>query len=90
MTDHLVRKATHPATSEDARISQPEVARLLGNVSPMTLWRWRNDPSLTFPKPILQVNGRSYYRVGDILNWRPPPRPSRSKKNTSPTTYENG
>jgi len=70
--DQFVRKATDPATSEDARISQPEVARLLGNVSSMTLWRWRNDPALNFPQPVLEVNGRRYFRRADILAWSPP------------------
>jgi hypothetical protein len=69
---------------DDARISQPEVARLLGNISPMTLWRWRDNAALNFPKPVLEVNGRRYFRRADILAWRPPARTKkRARKSAS-------
>jgi predicted DNA-binding transcriptional regulator AlpA len=59
------------------RITQPEAARLLGNVSQMTLWRWRNNPELNFPKSI-EINSRHYYIRAEILNWRPPARPPKA------------
>jgi hypothetical protein len=59
------------AFGDDARVTQPEAARLLGNVSMMTMWRWRHDPEMNFPEAI-EINGRIYFNRGDILNWRPP------------------
>jgi hypothetical protein len=58
----------------DGRITQPEAARLLGGVSQMCLWRWRNDPAMNFPEPIT-INHRNYYSRAEILNWRPPAKP---------------
>jgi predicted DNA-binding transcriptional regulator AlpA len=65
------------------RITQPEAARLLGNVSQMTLWRWRNNPALKFPRSI-EINGRHYYVRAEILNWRPPAKPSRAAGKRAP------
>jgi predicted DNA-binding transcriptional regulator AlpA len=58
----------------DGRVTQLEAAKLLGGVSQMCLWRWRNDPAMNFPKPIT-INHRHYYRRAEILNWRPPAKP---------------
>ncbi len=62
----------------DKRVSQREVCRLLGDVSPMTLWRWRHDPTMNFPKPAIEINGRNYYALADILNWKPPKKTGQS------------
>ena len=40
----------------------------LGGVSDMTLWRWRNDPALNFPKPIY-IARRRYWREADVIEW---------------------
>jgi hypothetical protein len=56
---------------DDRRVTQPEAARLLGNVSSMTMWRWRHDPKMNFPEA-LEINGRVYFRRAEIVNWRPP------------------
>jgi hypothetical protein len=56
------------------RITQPEAARLLGGVSIMTMWRWRKNPALNFPRSV-EINGRHYYSRAEILNWRPPAKP---------------
>jgi hypothetical protein len=63
----------------DGRVTQPEAAKLLGGVSQMCLWRWRNDPSMNFPKPIT-INYRNYYKRSDILNWRPPAKPRSGRR----------
>lgn len=60
----------------DVRISQPEAARLLGNVSAMTIWRWRNNPAMKFPVSV-EINGRHYYSRAEILAWRPPAKPKK-------------
>jgi predicted DNA-binding transcriptional regulator AlpA len=59
------------------RVTQPEAARLLGNVSLMTMWRWRHDPEMQFPESI-EINNRIYFRRSEILAWRPPPKASSS------------
>jgi predicted DNA-binding transcriptional regulator AlpA len=71
----------------ETRITQPDVAKLLGNVSLMTLWRWRNDPTLNFPRSV-EINGRHYFRRAEILAWRPPlkppkPQPGRRQDDTA-------
>jgi predicted DNA-binding transcriptional regulator AlpA len=35
----------------------------------MSLWRWLQDPKLNFPKPSLIVNGRRFWREGDLQQW---------------------
>jgi predicted DNA-binding transcriptional regulator AlpA len=67
-----------PAEEDQRRVTQPEAARLLGNVSQMTLWRWRNNPALNFPRSV-EINGRHYYSRAEILAWRPPLKPHYSR-----------
>jgi hypothetical protein len=62
---------TIPEADNQRRITQPEAARLLGNVSLMTMWRWRHDPEMGFPAGI-EINGRLYFNRAEILAWRPP------------------
>ena len=62
----------------DTRISQPHAAKLLGDVSQMTLWRWRKNPALNFPRSV-QINGRHYYVRAEILKWRPPLKPPKPR-----------
>jgi predicted DNA-binding transcriptional regulator AlpA len=64
---------------DQRRVTQPEAARLLGNVSLMTLWRWRHNPDMHFPEAI-EINGRIYFRRKEILNWRPPVKASSSDR----------
>ena len=40
----------------------------LGGVSDMTLWRWLNDPALSFPRPIY-IARRRYWREADVIEW---------------------
>jgi predicted DNA-binding transcriptional regulator AlpA len=61
-------------TDVQTRITQPEAAKLLGDVSIMTIWRWRNNPAMNFPKSI-EINGRHYFVRSEVLNWRPPAKP---------------
>jgi hypothetical protein len=66
--------------ADDVRISQPDTCKMFGNISPMTLWRWRNNPVMNFPKPIIEVNGRVYFSLVEVRNWRPPKRPDGQEK----------
>jgi hypothetical protein len=54
-----------------ALIPRSKVLKLRG-ISIMTLWRWEHTAEFKFPKSEL-VNGRFYYRLGEVLNWRAPP-----------------
>jgi predicted DNA-binding transcriptional regulator AlpA len=37
-------------------------------VSAMTIWRWRRDPALNFPKPT-EINGISYTDLDAVDEW---------------------
>lgn len=37
-------------------------------ISRMSLWRWLQDPTLGFPRPI-SPNGRHYFRLSEIEAW---------------------
>ena len=75
----LVRKAAPrfvvvdggPPLDDRALISRSKARQLRGNVSAMTWWRWEHNASLNMPKAEA-INGRYYYRLGEILNWSPP------------------
>jgi hypothetical protein len=50
-----------------ALVTGPGVRRLFGNVSAMTVWRWRrDDPS--FPTPFV-INNRLYFNQDELLAW---------------------
>lgn len=40
----------------------------LGGVSDMTVWRWLNDPTINFPRPI-RIARRRYWRACEIAAW---------------------
>ncbi len=48
-------------------ISGPRLARRYG-VSPMTVWRWQQDPDLGFPQP-LKIMRRNYWHAAEIEQW---------------------
>lgn len=37
-------------------------------ISEMTHWRWRRDPALNFPRPMI-INRRLYWRLEDLEQW---------------------
>lgn len=56
------------ACNPNRRIPAAMVREICGGVSDMTLWRWLNDPTLNFPRPIY-IGNRRYWREADILEW---------------------
>jgi predicted DNA-binding transcriptional regulator AlpA len=52
--------ATH-----DELVSDTQVAKELGGVSKVCLWRWEQDPDLGFPKKI-KINNRNYRRRSEL------------------------
>ncbi|SNT37522.1 helix-turn-helix transcriptional regulator [Tropicimonas sediminicola] len=53
---------------EHKRIPAKDVRAMCGGVSDMSLWRWLNDPTLNFPKPIY-IARRRYWREADVIAW---------------------
>jgi predicted DNA-binding transcriptional regulator AlpA len=57
-----------PETSSASLITCEAVIALCGGVSNQTIWRWRRDPRLNFPKAIV-IRDRLYWREAEITNW---------------------
>jgi hypothetical protein len=36
------------------------------DISAMTLWRWQQDESLGFPKPVANIRGRNFWNADEI------------------------
>ena len=53
---------------DNALIDVPEVCRRLGGVSRETLYQWRKNPALQFPKPV-KINSRILWRPVDLERW---------------------
>lgn len=49
-------------------ITSAKVREFCGGVSDMTLWRWLNDPAMSFPQPI-KIQTRRYWREAEIKAW---------------------
>ena len=56
-----------PIEQFEPRITQREVKRLCGDISDMTLWRWREQAD--FPCPDEKINGRNYWRKSRVIQW---------------------
>ncbi|NEV64143.1 helix-turn-helix transcriptional regulator [Thiorhodococcus minor] len=71
MQTHLARAAASVDTraaipepfADDALVTQPQLKRLTGDVSDMTIWRWRRAGII--PEPT-SIRGRNYWRAGDV------------------------
>jgi predicted DNA-binding transcriptional regulator AlpA len=49
-------------------IGARQVRGLVGNISEMTLWRWKHNERLAFPKPIV-IQRRRYWRKDEVTAW---------------------
>ena len=49
-------------------ITAKEVCARLGGISDMTLWRYLNDESVGFPRPVY-IRRRRYFREDEITAW---------------------
>jgi hypothetical protein len=56
------------AETEKRLISQQHALSYLGGITEMTLWRWRQDPRLNFPKPYV-IRRRNFYDVAELDSW---------------------
>jgi predicted DNA-binding transcriptional regulator AlpA len=52
----------------DKRVTSAATRDLCGGVSDMTIWRWLNDPSLNFPKPVY-IGRRRYWVESEVVAW---------------------
>ena len=43
-------------------VASPEVRRMLGGISVMTIWRWRHSEIVQFPEPDFIISGRDYWK----------------------------
>lgn len=57
------RAAVHDSFTDDALITQPQLKRLAGDISDMTIWRWRRAGLIPEPS---NIRGRNYWRSGDV------------------------
>lgn len=46
-------------------LTDRSVRKRYGNATGMTLWRWRRDPDLGFPKPV-KIRGRNYTAADEL------------------------
>lgn len=49
-------------------LSSRRVRQMAGDISRATLFRWRSDPKLKFPKPIT-IRGQHYFRRDKVEKW---------------------
>jgi predicted DNA-binding transcriptional regulator AlpA len=56
-----------PAATESDWLKNKQVEVYFG-VSGMTIWRWRRDKSLNFPRPAL-INGVEYTNRAELVAW---------------------
>jgi predicted DNA-binding transcriptional regulator AlpA len=86
---------------KDVRLTAPQLRHRYGGRSDMWLWRLLHNQASDFPQP-LRINGRRYWRLGDIEAWelaqaaqRQPAKqcggaPETSRREPTPTTYPAG
>lgn len=55
---------------DDVLLSAAQVRAMFGDVSDMTLWRWRHRSVDPFPDPDVQINGRNYWSSALPRVWR--------------------
>jgi len=51
----------------DTLLPGPKLRQIL-NISPVTLWRWRHDEKMGFPKA-KSIQGRLYFPLKDVSAW---------------------
>ncbi|SOE18584.1 AlpA family transcriptional regulator [Hoeflea halophila] len=67
MTNFDQTKIGETGMNSTPYLTGPQVQQRFG-ISEMSLWRWANDDSLQFPKP-MKIRGRKFYRLDEIERW---------------------
>jgi predicted DNA-binding transcriptional regulator AlpA len=63
----LTSKKSDLAAQKTRWVTGATLRRML-NISAVTLWRWRHDPSMGFP-PAKRINGRLYFPWHEVSEW---------------------
>ena len=53
------------AKHESELMNSAQVCEFFAGISPMSLWRWQNNPDLGFPSPTM-IRRRRYWRREEI------------------------
>lgn len=53
-------------TNDDVMLSTAQVCELLGNVTSMTLWRWKRDRG--FPAGV-KIGSQRFHWKSDVIDW---------------------
>ena len=56
--------------SIDPLLTSYDVRRQMGDITPMTLWRWMRDPRVNFPAPDMIINQPHFWRRSSFANWQ--------------------
>ena len=57
---------TNKSKHDDPLLPSAEVRSMCGDITPMTLWRWRDTKD--FPKPCT-INNRNDFQLSEGLEW---------------------
>jgi predicted DNA-binding transcriptional regulator AlpA len=63
------RKAPQEDIDDDILLTSRQTRARFGGITSMSLWRWRHNPKVMFPPPVMITN-RNYWRVGDLRRWQ--------------------
>jgi hypothetical protein len=63
----IVGPVSHAAADPRSFVSATKLRAMLG-ISPVTLWRWRQDKRLKFPEA-REINGRLYFQWDAVCAW---------------------
>ncbi len=55
---------------DDTLLTSGQTRARVGGVSQMCIWRWMRDDRVKFPEPATKINGRNYWRLGDLRRWQ--------------------
>ena len=49
-------------------VTDAELRQILGGVSPMSVYRYRHNPTLNFPKPV-KIKSRNLTNYAELMTW---------------------
>lgn len=67
MVRHCKQQGLTNMSETEKYLTAPQVRKRY-NITDMTLWRWLQNPDLSFPRPIA-INRRRYFVEADLVAW---------------------
>ncbi len=61
-------RSPRPSPDDETLLTAVQTRARYGGISSMGLWRWRRNPRMRFPQPVI-INGRVYFRLGELRAW---------------------